>query len=103
MASNVILVTGPSGSGKTRLIEKLAMEVPMSSAVLYVCHRFMQEFGTTPPLASSLAARIAPGGYASVFDFGSGMSELFASEASLVQCIDFKPRTTARLKLSTMR
>jgi len=85
METKVVLVTGSSGSGKTRLIEKLAMEAPMSSAVLYVCHRFMQEFGTTPPLPSSLAARIALGGYASVFDFGSGTTDfaLVASYASM--------------------
>jgi energy-coupling factor transporter ATP-binding protein EcfA2 len=75
MKAIVVLVTGPSGSGKTRLIEKLAAEAPASAAVLYICHRFVQEFGTTPPLAPALAARVGLGGYASVFDFGSGASQ----------------------------
>ena len=74
MKASVILVTGPSGSGKTRLIEKLAAEVPPSQVVLYVCHRFVQEFGATPPLRASFESIVAPGGYASVFDFGSGRS-----------------------------
>ena len=71
---DVVLVTGPAGVGKTAFIEACVRGLPERwRRVGYVSHRFVQEFGNTPPLPPALGAGVKHGGfYASVFDFGSG-------------------------------
>ena len=51
---DVVVVTGPSGAGKTALVERLASLLHADGAPLgYICHRFIQEFGITPPLPTT--------------------------------------------------
>jgi predicted ATPase len=44
----VVIVTGHIGSGKTTLINEISTHC--EGTISYLCHRFLQEFGTTPPL-----------------------------------------------------
>ena len=62
-----------TGGATLELVERLTSL--LDAPVGYLCHRFIQEFGMTPPLPTTLerrAASDASGFYSAIFDFGSG-------------------------------